>query len=92
MLSRVRAGIAFMETPEIGLETFAGAFSVVTCLEAVPYCPSALIITPHPPDLLCHVPSIPDEPIFLAWFRLPSLRRRSAVFLTNARLCSALLV
>lgn len=77
---RVRAGIACMETPEIGLETFAGAFRFLTCLEAVPYCPSALIITPRPPDLIFNLSGIPDEPIFLAWFRLPSLRRRSAVF------------
>src|SRR5215510_2108694 len=69
-----------METPEIGLETFAGAFSVLTSLEAVPYCPSALIITPRPPDLLFYLPGIPDEPIFLAVFRLPSLRLSSAVF------------
>jgi hypothetical protein len=77
---RVRAGIAVMETPEISLETFAGVFSVWTCLEAVPYCPSALIITPRPPDLIFNLPGIPDEPIFLSWFRLPSLRRSSAVF------------
>src|SRR5215470_13416685 len=69
-----------METPEIGLETFAGAFSILTCLEAVPYCPSALIITPRPPHLLLNLPGIPDEPIFLTWFRLPSLRLSSAVF------------
>ena len=71
---RVSAGLACMEMPKIGLETFAGAFSVLTCLEAVSYCPSALIITPRPPDLLFNLPRIPDEPIFLAWFRLPSLR------------------
>ena len=76
---RVSAGIAVVETPEIGLETFAGAFSVLTCLEAVPSCPSALIITPPPPALLFNLPRIPDEPIFLAVFRLPSLRRRRAV-------------
>jgi hypothetical protein len=26
------------------------------------------------------LPRIPDEPIFLSWFWLPSLRRSSAVF------------
>src|SRR5215510_10255985 len=77
---RVSAGSAVMETPEIGLETFAGAFSILTCLEAVSYCPSALIITPRPPDLLFNLPRIPDEPIFLALFWLPSLRRSSTVF------------
>src|SRR5438067_3552245 len=77
---RVRAGSACMETPEIGLETFAGVFSMLTCLEAVAYCPSALIITPRPPHLIFNLPGIPDEPIFLAWFRLPSLMYSSAVF------------
>src|SRR5262249_12060103 len=78
---RVSAGLACMETPEIGLETFAGAFRILPGLEAVPYCPAALIITPRPPDLLFYLPRIPDEPIFLAVLRLPSLRRRRAVFL-----------
>src|SRR5262245_58495564 len=70
-----------METPEIGLETFAGAFRVLTCVEAVPYCPAALIITPRPPDLIFNLSCIPDEPIFLAWFRLPPLRCSRAVIL-----------
>jgi hypothetical protein len=69
-----------METTQIGLETFAGAFRVLTRLEAVPYVPSALIITPRPPYLIFYLPGIPDEPIFLAWFRLPSRRRSSTVF------------
>ena len=72
--------LACMETPEIGLETFAGAFRLVPCLEAVLYCPSALIITPRPPDLILNLPGIPDEPIFLAWFRLLSRRCSRAVF------------
>jgi len=69
-----------METPEIGLETFAGAFRLATRLEAVPDGPAALIITPRAPDLLSNLPGIPDEPIFLAVFRLPSRRFRCAVF------------
>lgn len=80
MSLRVRAVLACMEMPEIGLEPVADAFCLVTRLETVPYCPSALIITPRPPDLILNLPGIPDEPIFLSWFWLPSLRRSSAVF------------
>src|SRR5262249_50682523 len=69
-----------MKTLEIGLETFAGAFSFLTCFEAVPYAPSALIITPCAPGFLANLPGIPDKPIFLAWVRRPSRRCSRVVF------------
>lgn len=71
--------LAGMKMPEIGLEPVAGAFRVVSCLEAVPNGPAALIITPRPPDLLFNLSGILNKPIFLAMLRLPSRRFRRAV-------------